>query len=199
MVDVGFILDSSGSLKDYYDKEKDFLKSLAATFGVNANGSRAGVVTFSYNAEQSIKLNDYNDLSSFSGAVDNIALMGWRTRIDKALQVAQKSMFSLNNGGRVGVPKLLILLTDGTQTLDDDAVDPGIVADELRKEGIRIISVGIGNEVNTTELAHISGDINNVYSANSFDELVDAEFIRNVKQQGCDQGNFFLYVWFFFD
>ena len=63
VVDVGFILDSSGSLANDYDKEKDFLKTLAATFGVSDQGSRAGVITFSYYTEHSIKLNDYKDIT----------------------------------------------------------------------------------------------------------------------------------------
>ena len=51
--DVGFILDSSGSLRNEYDKEKQFLKQLAAAFGIKPtpDGSRAGVVTFSHRVE----------------------------------------------------------------------------------------------------------------------------------------------------
>ena len=45
-VDVGYILDSSGSLVNDYENEKDFLKALAQSFGVSEDGSRAGVVTF---------------------------------------------------------------------------------------------------------------------------------------------------------
>merc|ERR1739838_588079 len=39
-VDVGFILDSSGSLRNDYQNEKDFLKALAGAFGVSEDGSR---------------------------------------------------------------------------------------------------------------------------------------------------------------
>ena len=138
MVDVGFILDSSGSLRRDYSKEKDFLKALAATFGVSSNGSRAGVVTFSYYTEHSIKLNDHTDLASFNAAVDSIPLMGSTTRIDKALRLTQKELFSIPNGGRPGVTKVLIVLTDGSQTKDAGAEDPGDVADEIRKSGINI-------------------------------------------------------------
>ncbi|XP_066915372.1 collagen alpha-6(VI) chain-like [Clytia hemisphaerica] len=99
-VDVGFVLDSSGSLRNDYDKEKNFLKALAATFGVSEDGARAGVVTFSYDTEHSIKLNDHYDLFSFSDAVDKIPLMGHTTRIDKALRLTQSQMFSIANGGR---------------------------------------------------------------------------------------------------
>ena len=189
VVDVGFILDSSGSLRRDYGKEKDFLKTLAATFGVSTNGSRAGVVTFSYYTELSIKMNDHSDISSFSQAVDKIPLMGSTTRIDKALRLAQKELFSLPNGGRAGVPKLLILLTDGSQTQDAGAEDPGDIAEELRADGINILVVGIGQGVNETELAHISGDPKNVYSASSFDELIANDFVASIKRGSCEQGN----------
>ena len=45
-VNVGFILDSSGSLRSDYSREKDFLKTLAHAFNIQTSGSRAGVVTF---------------------------------------------------------------------------------------------------------------------------------------------------------
>lgn len=105
-IDLGFILDSSGSLRSEYYKEKIFLKSIAKSFGIGENDTRAGVVTFSFNAEHSIKLNDHYDQRSFETAVDDIALMGRTTRIDRALRVAQNALFLEKNGGRVGVPKV---------------------------------------------------------------------------------------------
>ena len=164
------------------------MKSLAATFGISDDGGRAGVVTFSYYTEHSIKLNQHTDLASFNDAVDDIALMGSTTRIDKALRLTQKEMFTLANGGRPGVSKLLVVLTDGSQTQDAGAEDPGDVADELRKAGIRVIAVGIGKGVNTTELAHIAGEAKNVFSAASFDELISTDFLGTVNKAGCAQG-----------
>ena len=187
-VDVGFVLDSSGSLRNDYGTEKDFLKALAATFGVSDDGARAGVVTFSYYTEHSIKLNDHTSLSTFNEAVDKIPLMGSTTRIDKALRMTQKDMFSIANGGRPGVNKVLVVLTDGSQTQDAGAEDPGDVAEELRNEGIRVLTVGIGKGVNATELAHIAGGKSNVFSAASFDDLVSREFLDKVNTAGCKEG-----------
>ena len=194
VIDVGFILDSSGSLRNNYEQEKEFLKSLASTFGVSSNGSRAGVVTFSYFSEHSIKLSDHSDIASFNQAVDEIPLMGSTTRIDKALRLAQKELFSLGNGGRPGVPKLLILLTDGTQTQDAGAEDPGDVAEELRADGINILVVGIGRGVNETELTHIAGEEKSVYSAASFESLVENDFIESVTTRSCDKGTIFMTI-----
>ena len=188
VVDVGFILDSSGSLRKEYGKEKDFLKVLAGTFGISSNGSRAGVITFSYYTEHSIKMNDHQDLSSFNAAVDKIPLMGSTTRIDKALRLTQTEMFSLPNGGRPGVPKVLILLTDGSQTQYVGAEEPGEIADELRKDGINILVVGIGQGINRTELVHIAGGDANAYSAASFDELIGGDFVSKIKDDSCKAG-----------
>ena len=187
-MDVGFILDSSGSLRNDYQREKDFLKALAGSFGVSADGSRAGVVTFSYNAEHSIKMSDHTEVGSFSDAVDRIPLMGSTTRIDKALRLSQRELFSPSNGGRPGIPKLLVLLTDGSQTQDADAVDPGDIADEMRRDGIRILVIGIGGGVNQTELEHLGGGKANTFSAASFDELISEEFIHKVTDKNCELG-----------
>lgn len=187
-VDVGFILDSSGSLRNEYGKEKDFLKTLAGAFGVSQSGSRAGVITFSYYTEHSIKLSDYDDLSSFNEAVDKIPLMGSTTRIDKALRLSQQEMFTLANGARPGVPKVLILLTDGSQTQDAGAEDPGDVADELRRVGVKILVVGVGKGVNATELERIAGKAENSYTATTFDDLLAGDFVKTVKEDTCKTG-----------
>ena len=187
-VDVGFVLDSSGSLKDDYGKEKNFLKALAAIFGVSEQGARAGVVTFSFDAEHSVKLNDHYNLASFSDAVDNIPLMGYTTRIDKALRLTQSQMFSIANGGRPGVSKVVVLLTDGSQTQDAGAENPAVVAEELRSMGYKVLAVGIGSGVNSTELAHITGASANVYSAATFDELISQKFLDKINQAGCEEG-----------
>ena len=194
-VDVGFILDSSGSLRNDYDKEKDFLKALAASFGVSDNGTRAGVVTFSYNSEHSIKLNDHSSFSTFSGAVDKIPLMGSTTRIDKALRLSQKELFTLPNGGRPGIPKILILLTDGSQTQDVDAEDPSIIANEIRSKGIKLLVIGIGAGVNQAELLKLGDNQKeNVFTASTFEELIAAPFIDTVANSSCNAGTVYSFL-----
>ena len=189
-VDIAFLLDSSGSLKDDYSKEKGFLKALAASFGVSEDGARAGVITFSYYVEHSIKLNDHFNLDDFNQAVDKIPLMGHTTRIDKALRLTQKEMFTAANGGREGVNKIVIVLTDGSQTYDDDSEDPASVAGELRNIGYTVLAVGIGKGVNVTELADIAGGVDNVYSAATFEELIGPTFLSKVRIASCSAGMF---------
>ena len=84
-VDLGFIVDSSGSLGTVnYRKEKDFVEKMAAEFGLGngTNSTQASVVTFSRKAVLNIKLNQYKTLKAFNAAVDKIPFMKSFTRID---------------------------------------------------------------------------------------------------------------------
>lgn len=185
IADVGFILDSSGSLAGSYNFEKDFLKSLAAAFGISKNGPRASVITFSLIAELTIKFNEYFDIASFNDAVDAIPLMGRSTRIDRALRTAQNDMFQARNGARGNTPKILILLTDGSQTQGGE--NPADISKTLRQTGIHVIVVGIGSGINKAELLEIAGSSDRVFSAASFDELISKEFTSSLMEKSCKE------------
>ena len=58
--------------------------------------------------------------------------MGMTTRLDRALSLTSSDMFEPENGGRGGVVKVVVLVTDGTQSPDDDAKDPSTLAQQLR-------------------------------------------------------------------
>ena len=187
IIDLGFILDSSGSLRDEYHKEKEFMNLMADAFDINSNGSQASVITFSYSAEHSIKLGQHSDVASFQKDVNAIPLMGYTTRIDKALKLARDDMFNTENGGREDVPKMLILLTDGSQTQDADAEDPALFADEIRSKGISLLVVGIGRGVNMAELSRMAGGEGNVFTADSFDQLIREDFVEKLVAGSCSK------------
>ena len=184
-VDLAFILDSSGSLKDEYHKEKEFINEVISTFDIGEDKSRAGVVTFSQDAELSIQLNSHYEIASLKDAVETIPLMGNTTRIDKALRLAQDLVFLERNGGRVGLPKVLILLTDGSQTEGEDQEDPVHVANEIRASGIKLLVIGIGSGIDRAELIKIGGGDRNVFTAASFDQLIEGKFIQKISTGSC--------------
>lgn len=189
-IDIGFIVDSSGSLRREYHKEKEFVKRVVESLDLSPNGSRASIITFSRNAEHSVKLNERQDLPAFTNAVDNLPMFGKTTRIDRALKMAREEMFSPQNGARAGIPKLLILLTDGSQTKDVDAIDPAVVAKEIRDKGVILLVIGIGKNTNHQELLKIAGKAANVYQASNFDELKSSKFIDDVSKSSCEKGKY---------
>ena len=176
-----------------YHKEKEFVKLVAETFQISKSGTRGGVILFSYHAKHSIKLSDHGSTAEFNAAVDNLPLMRSTTRIDKALTLAQNELYTEKNGGRAGVPKILILLTDGSQTLSEDAKDPSRLAKIIRDKGVKLVVVGIGAAVNQTELAEISGDRSNLFMTGTFDKLISPNFIRNISEIGCKERKYDLF------
>ena len=62
-------------------------------------------------------MRDHMSTESFTDAVNKIPHMGYTTRIDLALKLAKAELFERANGGRDDVPKVLIVITDGSQVL----------------------------------------------------------------------------------
>ena len=188
VMNVGFILDSSADVKDKYDAEKQLLKELAASFGVSPSGSKASVIAYSDVANINIKFTDNDNIQSFSDAVDKIPLMDSKNRIDKALELADKTMFTLSNGAKPDVVNVLVILTSGTESDDEDAVNPASIAEEMIKSGVNIITVGIGENVNKDQLGAITGDESNIFMAASVDKLADPLLVKKINEHACEKG-----------
>lgn len=196
LLDVGFVIDSSWSVRVNYQNEKNFVKQMAASFKLDSEGPVAGVITFSADAYHNIKLKDFKmkDLASFNDAVDDMAYLASKTRIDKALKLARDEMFTTENGARDKVPKVLITVIDGTQTADTGAEDPNIIAEQLRQNGISTFFVGIGPEVTDAVLLRLAGGRNDtIFHVNTFDGLDQRSFVDAVLARTCEpiDGNFF--------
>ncbi len=186
--DVGFIVDSSGSLRSEYGKEKSFVKSVAKKFDISATGSHVGVVLFSDNAEVRVKFSEKNDAALFNETVDQLPLFGRTTRIDKALQVAHSTLFRPENGMRIDVPQVLIVLTDGAQTNAIDAVPPSQAIAPFHESGVKVVVVGVGSGVKRDELNSMVRSEDDLYLAKNFDQLISGDFIDNITAASCQAG-----------
>ena len=107
-MDIGFVLDASGSVEEHYKKEKRFVQQLATAFDISKEGSRAGVIQFSDDAELSIPLSAYTDAESFNMAVEKLSYPMYRTRIDLALKMARDELFDPKNGARPDKKKVWV-------------------------------------------------------------------------------------------
>lgn len=196
-MNVGFLLDASSGMSGNgkFTEEVDFMKRLAASFGISPSGTRSSVVKFGSNSELAIKFKDHDDIQSFWDRADGIvsdAVQQDTHRIDSGLRTVQRDMFSLRAGIDPTSPKILILITDGRQSNVAGAEDPVTVANELTKAGVNIISIGIGANVDTDQLKSISaGDDAYVFNAASIDDLKDPSFMKRVTQLSCQVGKSF--------
>ena len=190
IVDIAFLIDSSGSVKKYYEQEKFFVQRIASRFNIIEQGTHGGVVVFSSHGyvKTLIRFTDYLTTSSFNEAVENLPFYGYMTRIDRALELSHKELYTAEGKARPNVKKLLFLITDGRQNPDNIGgvpLDPAKQADKLHLGNVQIYAVGVGPKVNLTELQRITRDPKKVYSVRDFEELTSNAFVYNVSKQLC--------------
>ena len=94
---------------------------------------------------------------------------------------------------RPGFPKVVIVMTDGRQTRDPDAVDLDVAADSIHRQGARVLVVGVGPEISQYELRLIAKDSSYVFTVQSFENLRKAT--SDVAASACiDPGKFIVKV-----
>ncbi|XP_078377620.1 SCO-spondin-like [Oculina patagonica] len=185
IADIAFLVDASESMtKKDFENEKEVIKKIAATFDVGQTKSHLGLISFSTDAHIRVKFGDHLDLRSFQDAVDKIPFAAGGTRFDKAFGVAANGLFSASGGVRSDLPKVLIILTDGKQSADYDAIPIERSVLPLRHLGVRIVALAIGSQVDMSELRQIVNDPKDIHAVKDFDELLDN--VREVGNKTCE-------------
>lgn len=159
-VDIGFIIDGSGSIRDANPPDGSFDNwRLLLQFVANVIdrlpriGARVGAVLFSDKGELLFGLNKYH-LTASKEAILKTAYPGSNTNTSGGLWVAQNQLFTVNQGDRPNVPNVAIIITDGKSTFDSQKTIPS--AEALRQDGVQVISVGITSSVDANELKAMS-------------------------------------------
>ncbi|XP_066100764.1 collagen alpha-6(VI) chain [Saccopteryx bilineata] len=177
-LDLVFLMDGSTSIHpDDFKKMKMFLASVVQDFDVSDNRVRIGVAQFSHRYQPEFPLGRFIGKKKVSFQIENISQTFGNTHIGAALRNVMH-YFRPEMGSRinVGIPQVLLVLTDG-QSQDDVAQ----AAEDLRRKGIDIYSVGIG-DVDDQQLIQITGTASKKLAVDNFDELskVKKRVIRNI-------------------
>ena len=151
-MDLGFILDASGSIgaSDYKLQQK-FVKDLLDRVNVGPNKTHVGIINFSSSSETLTQLNTDYALSQKRDKVQKAIYYGQSTNTALALREA-RSVFSYDNGLRgpeAGATQVIFVITDGASDNEDATLE---AADVLKRNGIHLVSVGVGNKLNLDEL-----------------------------------------------
>jgi hypothetical protein len=105
-------MDSSGSIGDRdYQKEREFVKSLASTFTLSRQNTQVGAIIYSDNAHVVSRFGQHPDIETFKRAVDTLPYLKKRTRIDKALRLASEELFTTHGGARPDKEDMMVILT----------------------------------------------------------------------------------------
>ena len=138
-VDIIIAIDVSSSMLAEDMKPNRITKARQEVRGLidRLKGDRVGLVAFAGEAFVECPLTlDYSAAEMFLDIIDVGLIPQQGTAIGDAIRKATKAFV-----GKERKHKVLILLTDG----EDQNTDPIAAADEARKEGVRIYTIGIGS------------------------------------------------------
>jgi putative chitinase len=172
-VDLGILLDSSGSIAPSdFQKSLVFIKAMVQSLNISENSSRVAIINFSYTLSVVTYLNSTFDQNQLLNTITSIPQFADTTYTGEALEKCF-DIFSVAQGMRPesqGIPKVLILLTDGQS---NGNIKPIPVASRLKSLGITIVTVGVGSNLDYTELNGIASS-NRVYLLSNFQTLINS-------------------------
>ncbi|KAM9778880.1 collagen alpha-1(XII) chain-like isoform 3-T3 [Syngnathus typhle] len=149
--DVLFLIDGSWSIgEESFVKVVHFVSSMIATFDVvGPTGMQVSFVQYSDTAKTEFKFNSYQDKGIAMAAPHHIRYKGGNTKTGVALKHTYEKAFTVENGMRRNVPKVVVVITDGRSQ------------DEVRKHaallqhaGYTVFAVGVA-DVDFAELQEI--------------------------------------------
>ena len=160
-LDVGLILGAAGrnSEKDFAIEQK-IAKRIVESFHISPTTTRIGILLYGRDARMMAKLNSYSNRKSMVEYLDRLRNPGDGSRIDKALGMASTELFTEGNGDRAQVPNTLIVFMNRKAE-----VNPLQAARYLKDLGVKVIAIGIGDQVDVGELKDISGNEKDVFTA----------------------------------
>ena len=119
MPDLGLVVDTTKSLgqeSEILPFLKDVTSLLVQEFDISADKTHVSLETFNNKAQVHNKLNDptFWSKDAFLDLIQGkISELKSPTRLDFALEEANREMFTEANGDRPGVPNVLVMFTDG--------------------------------------------------------------------------------------
>lgn len=154
-VDIAFILDSSGSItEDAFIEAKNFVKRVAKTFQISPQKTHVALMIYSDEARIMNKFGEIPSTEDLSAKLDALPHLRGKTRIDLALLKAGKELFTWNGGMRISsdIIKVAIVITDGRQSPAPDGIRLDEAAAGLIVQGVKVLSIGIGDKIDQEEL-----------------------------------------------
>lgn len=176
--DLAVVVDASKSIgKENFKKVREFLATLVAQYTVSPEKTRIGIMAYSTSPRiewylkplAGAKYQNVGFLQRAVRAENGLRYLAENTRTDKALSVAGSQFFN-SKTDRPQYPNVMIVLTDGKTNAGSRPYSE--VLKPLKAKNIRVMAVGVGSEIDDSELTEIAmGVKKHVLHLSDFDQL----------------------------
>ncbi|XP_048843607.1 von Willebrand factor A domain-containing protein 2 isoform X3 [Brienomyrus brachyistius] len=165
-LDLILVLDASEAVgRENFVHLQEFVRSVSVQFDVNRDVVQIALVTFGRRSVTAFQLDSHASGSAVLRAVGKAAYQGGPASTGSALLHVRAELLSVARGARPGVPKAVVLLTDGA-----GAEDAGVPAQKIRDDGVSVFVVGIG-DMQSDGLLRIAASQDHVISVPFYEEL----------------------------
>lgn len=184
VADIVFVVDSSGSIGiENFQRVKVFLQNLVNMLDIDYDLARVGMLVFNDQSRWEFKLGEINNKFDIFKAIQRIQYIVGGTMTADALAKVRTEGFLSN---RTGVPMIAIVVTDGLSRY------PPLTryqASLLRKEGVQVYAVGVGNQTNEGEIFNMASvpEEKYMYQFSSFDTLDATNVTLDVNYVKCKE------------
>ncbi|ESO97406.1 hypothetical protein LOTGIDRAFT_231577 [Lottia gigantea] len=170
-MDIVFAIDSSNDIsRNDYWRQIRFVREVARRMDISKNKTRVGLIVYADQVLHQFDLNDYTKMKPLLNRIITARRTAGGTRIDNAIRYVRTKSFrrsvSRNNTAQVGV------IIAGTKSRNLHRTKKE--ANEARKAGLTLISIGVGSGIEQQEMEVIAKDNNNSnrgFIIDTFDEL----------------------------
>ena len=185
-MELGFLV--SGSYNEPLEKnEKTFRKALqfvnkmAQQIKLSDSGTHVGLVVYGKKPYMAFDFNEYFDLQSLSGAIEEVKTPVVGSKIGEALSFAKDQLY--DKSARPDIPKALIVLLSKKS---EDTVDRAAKA--LKNAGVNIYTVGIGGDSDRLEMNDMASNVQNTFVSD--DSHLDS-LVRKLIPKLCEGKSYF--------
>ena len=189
-LDMAFVIDSSGSIQDKgagnFALVKSFMKNVVDFVDLDEvqlaglSYSNQAFEQFNFNAAQTLATK-----ANIKAAIDVYKYDGGSTNTSGALRYADRFFFNQQYGDRPNVQDLIILVTDGVSTVDQNRLNEAV--NNLKNRNVQIIAVGVTNDIDVNELNSIATNrpdgTKAVFTVNDFENLAGA--LEDILRSTC--------------
>ncbi|CAD5114775.1 DgyrCDS3819 [Dimorphilus gyrociliatus] len=187
--DVVFLIDASGSLEETFEWQMKLVRKITMGLNFSSGRTRVGALTFDNQVvrEQLFPMNKYTSLKEVLNAIAFTQRKQRRgTHTASALQYMHSQMFNNPSAGdRGGIDNIAIVITDGRSNINRGSTIRE--ASNAKSKRIRLMTVGVGNGVDTKELSDMATnpDSDNVFRLKDLNDGSVNEVSNNILQRLC--------------
>uniref|UniRef100_A0A1I8IU13 VWFA domain-containing protein n=1 Tax=Macrostomum lignano TaxID=282301 RepID=A0A1I8IU13_9PLAT len=193
-MDVAFLIDSSDSVRGRnFEHIRRFIVAVAKKLDVSRDNTHVALLKFSSVQRMKVIFNyvAHYHLDSMTTRVMEMEYSPGSTYTGDAIKAFRRFLLNKVNGYRGGESKgaesVVILVTDGAS---NSKVDPIKEAAKVKALGCRIITVGVGDDIQAKQLDSIATVPHGIHSfkTSTFSELVEPQFVDDIISATCRVG-----------